>query len=156
MTTRGKTSSHSRQTSCEGRPVQLPAVIISDTDSEQNQLNYTELNARLERERHQRDIATVITREEARAWRVTGDAIERMIVQTDWDNDEAIAFLQHRLSRSGLFDRLEKAGVREGDEVRILGFAFDYEGESGDSAAYEDELEDEPSDKEPIDADTDA
>ncbi len=115
-----------------------------------------ELNARLERERHQRDIATVITREEARAWRVTGDAIERMIVQTDWDNDEAIAFLQHRLSRSGLFDRLEKAGVREGDEVRILGFAFDYEGESGDSAAYEDELEDEPSDKEPIDADTDA
>lgn len=94
-----------------------------------------ELNERLERERRRRDVETVIRREEAHVWRVTGEAVERMIIQTDWDNDEAISFLQHRLTRSGLFDRLEKAGVREGDEVRILGFAFDYEGEANDSLA---------------------
>lgn len=94
-----------------------------------------ELNERLERERRRRDAATVIRREEAHVWRVSGEAVERMIIQTDWDNDDAISFLQHRLTRSGLFDRLEKAGVREGDEVRILGFAFDYEGERGDDLA---------------------
>ena len=94
-----------------------------------------ELNERLEKERRRRDVETTIRREEAHVWRVTGEAVERMIIQTDWDNDEAISFLQHRLTRSGLFDRLEKAGVREGDEVRILGFAFDYEGETSDALA---------------------
>ena len=52
-----------------------------------------------------------------------------MVIQTDWDNDEAIAFLQHRLDRIGLDDRLAKAGCVQGDEVRILGFDFAFVGE---------------------------
>lgn len=105
-----------------------------------------ELNERLEKERRRRDVETTIRREEAHVWRVTGEAVERMIIQTDWDNDEAISFLQHRLTRSGLFDRLEKAGVREGDEVRILGFAFDYEGETSDDLADLEEPEEDIAD----------
>ena len=61
-------------------------------------------------------------------WHVEGTAIERMVVQTDWDNDEAIAFLQHRFARTGLDDALAKAGCRPGDEVRILGYSFVFEG----------------------------
>lgn len=100
-----------------------------------------ELNARLEAERRRREVALSIRREERHVWRVTGDAIERMIVQTDWDNEEAISFMQHRMQRFGLFDRLEKVGVSEGDEIRILGFAFEYEGagDGGPSSSTEDD-----------------
>ena len=85
-----------------------------------------------ERDRQRRDKRMVITREERHVWRVSGAAIERMVVQTDWENDEAVAFLQHRFDRCGLDLQLAKAGAVNGDEIRILGFAFTYEGEGAD------------------------
>ena len=85
-----------------------------------------------ERDRQRRDKRMVIRREERHAWRVSGAAIERMVVQTDWENDEAVAFLQHRFDRCGLDLQLAKAGAVNGDEIRILGFAFTYEGEGAD------------------------
>lgn len=60
-------------------------------------------------------------------FRVTGARVERMIVQTDWDNEEAIAFLQHRLKRMGVEQALEHAGAVDGDEIRIVGRAFEFE-----------------------------
>lgn len=53
--------------------------------------------------------------------------IERMVVQTDWENDEAIAFLQHRLKRAGVEKALERAGAVDGDEIRIVGRSFEFE-----------------------------
>ena len=85
-----------------------------------------------ERNRQRRDKRMVIRREERHVWRVSGAAIERMVVQTDWENDEAVAFLQHRFDRCGLDLQLAKAGAVNGDEIRILGFAFTYEGEDAD------------------------
>ena len=85
-----------------------------------------------ERDRQRRDKRMVIRREERHVWRVSGAAIERMVVQTDWENDEAVAFLQHRFDRCGLDLQLAKAGAVNGDEIRILGFAFIYEGEDAD------------------------
>ena len=85
-----------------------------------------------ERDRQRRDKRMVIRREERHVWRVSGAAIERMVVQTDWENDEAVAFLQHRFNRCGLDLQLAKAGAVNGDEIRILGFAFTYEGEDAD------------------------
>ena len=38
-----------------------------------------------------------------------GVQVERMVVQTDWENEEAVAFLQHRLKRMGV-----EYGAREG------------------------------------------
>lgn len=60
-------------------------------------------------------------------FRVVGPQVERMVVQTDWDNEEAIVFLQHRLKRLGVEDALEKAGAVDGSEIRIVGRAFDFE-----------------------------
>lgn len=121
---------------CATRVASLRAAIKVGESAE-------ELNARLEEQRRRRETAIHITREERHVWRITGDAIERMIVQTDWENEEAISFMQHRMQRIGLFDRLEKAGVQEGDEVRILGFAFDYEGaRNAQSVLEEESLED--------------
>lgn len=95
-----------------------------------------------ERDRQRRDKRMDIRREERHVWRVSGAAIERMVVQTDWDNDEAVAFLQHRFERSGLDQQLARAGAVNGDEIRILGFAFTYEGEDADDE-YSDVSEDE-------------
>ena len=57
-----------------------------------------------------------------------GTRLERLVVQTDWENDEAVTYLQHRFSRLGLDDALANAGVQPGDEVRICGLAFAFEG----------------------------
>ncbi|MBE6469489.1 MAG: GTPase ObgE [Coriobacteriaceae bacterium] len=81
-----------------------------------------------EERRQARDRRFEISREEAHAWRVTGTNIERLVVQTDWENEEAVGYLQSRFARVGLDDALAKAGCAPGDEVRIMGFAFEFEG----------------------------
>ena len=81
-----------------------------------------------ESRRQRRDRALSIKSLGGGVFRVSGPAIERMVVQTDWDNDEAITYLQHRFDRMGLDDALAKAGCKNGDEVRILGYSFDYDG----------------------------
>ncbi|QWT17054.1 GTPase ObgE [Collinsella sp. zg1085] len=82
----------------------------------------------LEQRRHKRERHFDISREEAHAWRVRGVGIERVVMQTDWDNEEAVVYLQHRFARIGLDKALEKAGVVAGDEIRIMEVAFNYEG----------------------------
>ncbi len=77
--------------------------------------------------RDERDKRFEITQLSEGVFRVTGKQVERMVIQTDWDNDEAIAFLQHRFKRLKLDEALEKAGARDGDEIRILGCAFEFE-----------------------------
>ncbi|MGI6216651.1 MAG: GTPase ObgE [Coriobacteriales bacterium] len=61
-------------------------------------------------------------------YRVVGKAVERVIVQTEWDNDEAVDYMQRRLRRMGVDKALHDAGVRTGDEIRILGASFTYDG----------------------------
>lgn len=58
---------------------------------------------------------------------VEGRGIERMVIMTEWDNEEAVAFLQKRLVRAGVEKALIEAGARDGDEVRIVerSFIFD-------------------------------
>ena len=60
-------------------------------------------------------------------FRVVGTQVERMVVQCDWENEEAVVFLQHRLKRVGVEEALEKAGAVDGDEIRICGRAFEFE-----------------------------
>lgn len=90
--------------------------------------------------RKRRDNHLTIEREERHVWRVSGTAIERMVIQTDWDNDEAVAYLQHRFDRIGLDDQLIKAGARNGDEIRILGFAFSFEAAGTQEIGEEEEV----------------
>ena len=107
---------------CGNDVAQLRATAEHDTA---DRVNYDRV---WERHRRARDRAFTVEQEGSGVWRVCGGAVERMVVQTDWDNDEAIVFLQHRFNRMGLDDALEKAGCRAGDEVRILGYEFDYQG----------------------------
>lgn len=80
-----------------------------------------------EHKRLERDRAIEVEQEESHAWRVHGSGIERMVVQTEWDNDEAVAFLQRRMERAGVERALTAAGAVAGDEVRIMDIAFEFE-----------------------------
>lgn len=62
-------------------------------------------------------------------FQVVGRTIERMVIQTEWENEEAIIHLQRRLRKAGLEPALINAGAREGDEIRILERAFIFEPE---------------------------
>ncbi len=93
-----------------------------------------------ERERQRRERRIEVSREERHAWRVRGVQVERMVIQTDWENDEAVAYLQHRFDRCGLDAALAKAGAVNGDEVRILDLTFTFQGT--DDADDFDEVDD--------------
>jgi GTP-binding protein len=57
---------------------------------------------------------------------ITGKRLIRLIEMTNLDNEEALRYLQRRLKRIGVFDRLREMGIEEGDDVRIGEFAFSY------------------------------
>ena len=61
-----------------------------------------------------------IEREED-AFRLRGRRIERLVLQTNFDNDESAERFQRELQRSGIDAALRKAGIRPGDAVRIAG-----------------------------------
>ena len=58
---------------------------------------------------------------------VEGKGIERMVIQTEWENEEALAFLQRRLVKAGVETALAEAGAEDGDEIRILGRSFEFD-----------------------------
>ena len=82
-----------------------------------------------EEQRRRRDTHYEIENLGGGVWRVSGVNVERMVVQCDWDNEEAILHLQKRFKKIGLDSKLEDAGCATGDEVRILGYNFIWEGD---------------------------
>ena len=80
-----------------------------------------------EHKREAREARFTVKREAADAFRVSGVQVERMVVQTDWENEEALTFLQHRFKRLGVDEALRRAGSVDGDEIRIVGRSFIYE-----------------------------
>ena len=61
----------------------------------------------------------VIERESDGVWVVEGRRVERLVAQTDFENDKSAARFQRELARLGLVDKLRAAGVEPGDTVRI-------------------------------------
>lgn len=60
------------------------------------------------------------------ALRVVGRAAERAVALSDVTTAEAQAYITERLARLGVPKALARAGAKEGDEVRIARFSFDY------------------------------
>ena len=85
-----------------------------------------------EARRHAREQRFRVEKLSGGVFRLRGTAVERMVVQTDWDNEEAVIYLQHRFSRMGVDEALAEAGCQPGDEVRILDLALSFEGEPED------------------------
>ena len=52
-------------------------------------------------------------------YEVLGTKPERWVMQTNFDNDEAVGYLADRLAKLGVEDELRNKGAKPGDEVRI-------------------------------------
>ncbi len=76
-------------------------------------------------------------------WRVRSPRVERWVVMTDLDNDEAVRYLQSRMVRAGVEQALEDAGAVRGDSVEIAGAVFEFDPERADDL---DDFEDEDAD----------
>ncbi len=64
--------------------------------------------------------------EEPDTYLVEGPRIEKMLGYTNLDSEKGFAFFQKFLKDKGILEELEKAGIQEGDTVRMYGLVFDY------------------------------
>jgi GTP-binding protein len=67
-----------------------------------------------------------VVRDEDGTWRVRGRSAERVVAVADLTNEEAAAYVQDRLRKMGVEKALARAGVREGDIVRIGPVELEY------------------------------
>ena len=58
-------------------------------------------------------------------FRVWGDRVERLLSRFDLENEEAMAHVEHRLSRLGVIQALHDEGFEPGDDVEIGGVVFE-------------------------------
>ena len=61
------------------------------------------------------------------AFRVRGKRIERLAAQTDFTNEESAERFQRDLARLGVDQQLRRAGIGEGDTVRIGSTELEWE-----------------------------
>ena len=64
--------------------------------------------------------------DERDAYVVEGPRIEKMLGYTNLESEKGFIFFQKFMKDNGILDELEKLGIKDGDTVRIYGFAFDY------------------------------
>ncbi len=57
---------------------------------------------------------------------VEGPRIEKMLGYTNLESEKGFNFFQSFLKDSGILEDLEKAGIQDGDTVRMYGHEFDY------------------------------
>ena len=60
-----------------------------------------------------------------REFRVTGEAVDRLMARHDLENEEALAHVERRLRRMGVIAALESHGFEPGDDVELGGVVFE-------------------------------
>ena len=73
-----------------------------------------------------RNLPYTVERSDDGAFVVEGPRIEKMLGYTNLDSEKGFDFFQKFLKQNGILDELEKAGISEGDTVRMYGLAFEY------------------------------
>jgi GTP-binding protein len=67
-----------------------------------------------------------VVREDDGGYRVIGRAVERAVALSDLTDWDAVNYARDKLDSLGVDRALRQAGIRDGDEVRIGTFVFDY------------------------------
>ncbi|MFL7870810.1 MAG: GTPase ObgE [Anaerolineales bacterium] len=68
-----------------------------------------------------------VSREDDAGWRVSGGAIERAAAMTYWEHSGSVRRFQKLMERLGVEEALRKAGIQEGDTVRIGEFELEWQ-----------------------------
>ncbi len=67
-----------------------------------------------------------IEKEEDDLWVLKGNEIEKIFKMTKFSSEEGMLRFAKKLRKMGVDDKLREMGAKEGDQVRILDFYFDY------------------------------
>jgi GTP-binding protein len=67
-----------------------------------------------------------VEKDEDGVYVVEGPRIDKMLGYTNLESEKGFAFFQRFLKDNGVLEELEKAGIEEGDTVRMYGLEFDY------------------------------
>lgn len=107
----------------EGIPALLERlwIIVEQLRREEKE----EETAGVEAVEYKYDVPYTIEREGG-GFRVEGKAIRRAVAMTDFENDEAVAHLQHKLRGMGLFKALKRQGARPGESIYIGDLELEY------------------------------
>ena len=68
----------------------------------------------------------IVIDQEDGVWIVSGPWIDRLVSNVNFSDYESRMFFDRSLRTGGVFDRLEDAGIQEGDTVSICGMEFEY------------------------------
>ena len=72
------------------------------------------------------DAPPEIRRRDDGAWVIEGAWIERLMGDINFADYESRMYFDRALRQSGLYERLESMGIRDGDTVSLYGFEFEY------------------------------
>jgi GTP-binding protein len=67
-----------------------------------------------------------VEREEDGAFRIGGRGVELLFERHDTGNEEALAYLEQRLTEIGVIAALAKAGFEPGDDIRVGEHEFEF------------------------------
>ena len=73
-----------------------------------------------------RNLPYTVEKDEEGIYVVEGPRIEKMLGYTNLESEKGFTFFQKFLKDTGILDKLEEAGIQEGDTVRMYGLVFDY------------------------------
>ncbi len=95
---------------------ELPETKLFDDDQMESHVLYT----------FQKEEPYTITKESDDLWVIHGEKIEKLFKMTNFSSEEGMMRFAKKLTKMGIDQKLESLGAKEGDQVRILDFYFDY------------------------------
>ena len=59
-------------------------------------------------------------------WVISGKEIEKLLIMSRLDTDEAILRFSNKLRKMGIDDELKELGAKDGDDIRIMDYEFEF------------------------------
>ena len=72
------------------------------------------------------DHAVTITKDSTGTYVVEGEWLFNLVGQVNFEDRESLMFFQRVLLKSGVIDKLKEAGCKDGDNVSMYDFEFDF------------------------------
>ena len=63
---------------------------------------------------------------ENNVWVISGKEIEKLLIMSRLDTDEAILRFSNKLRKMGIDDELKELGAKDGDDIRIMDYEFEF------------------------------
>ena len=67
-----------------------------------------------------------VEQDEDGTWVLAGEKLEKLFKMTNTEHDDSIVRFARQMRGMGVDDALRKAGIKNGDSVRILDFTFEF------------------------------